>query len=70
MNRAEAFRQAVEIGSWQHRRITISLGVASKDRNKTTKAERLIAMADEALYVSKTNGRNRVSLGTTYKAAA
>ncbi len=41
--------------------ITVSVGVSSKD-DKTTNLESLIARADQALYISKHKGRNRVSI--------
>ncbi len=41
--------------------ITISIGLASLDSEETTLTE-LINHADQALYLSKSNGRNRVSL--------
>lgn len=43
--------------------VTISAGVATYPRNALTGAE-LLAQADEALYQSKRDGRNRVSLAT------
>jgi diguanylate cyclase (GGDEF)-like protein len=44
-------------------RLTISLGVAESNENSPD-LETLVARADQALYVSKHRGRNRVSLGT------
>jgi diguanylate cyclase (GGDEF)-like protein len=41
--------------------VTISIGVATKDE-QTTNLESLIARADQALYISKHKGRNRVSI--------
>lgn len=40
--------------------VTMSLGVASNLHLSADNPERLIAMADEALYAAKRNGRNRV----------
>ncbi len=40
--------------------VTISIGVASLQQNKPDNAEKLVSMADEALYKAKANGRNRV----------
>jgi diguanylate cyclase (GGDEF)-like protein len=41
--------------------ITASLGVACKDEN-TNSLEMLIARADQAMYIAKHNGRNRVAV--------
>ena len=46
--------------------ITISLGVASTAFKTGGSLEILIHMTDEALYVSKNSGRNRVSFSETY----
>gem|GEM_PF-626236 len=40
---------------------TVSVGVAAKDDN-TTQLETLIARADQAMYIAKHKGRNRVAL--------
>ena len=63
---AEALRQTVESASWPRRAVTISVGVAvCHDWNGSDtppkRASDLIRHADEALYRSKENGRNRVS---------
>jgi diguanylate cyclase (GGDEF)-like protein len=41
--------------------ITVSIGVATKDEH-TTHMEALIARADQALYIAKHKGRNRVAI--------
>ena len=41
--------------------LTVSIGVATKDDN-TTHLEALIARADQALYIAKHKGRNRVAI--------
>ena len=41
--------------------LTVSIGVATKDEN-TTHLEALIARADQALYIAKHKGRNRVAI--------
>jgi diguanylate cyclase (GGDEF)-like protein len=41
--------------------VTVSIGVATKDEN-TTQLETLIARADQAMYIAKHKGRNRVAI--------
>jgi diguanylate cyclase (GGDEF)-like protein len=41
--------------------VTVSIGVATQDEN-TTDLETLIARADQALYIAKHKGRNRVAM--------
>lgn len=55
---AEAFRAAIESSQWEHREITLSIGIATLSGVTQDRAE-LIRQADEALYVSKDAGRNR-----------
>lgn len=45
--------------------ITISLGVASTNPSIAKNMNSLVAQADKALYKSKQNGRNRVTIATT-----
>jgi diguanylate cyclase (GGDEF)-like protein len=45
--------------------LTISLGVAGLSGTDDVKPEALLKMADEALYASKRNGRNRVTASPT-----
>lgn len=40
--------------------ITVSIGISSLQEHQPKSPERLVAMADEALYKAKGNGRNRV----------
>jgi diguanylate cyclase (GGDEF)-like protein len=57
-----AFRSRSFTSVAGRRRITISIGIASdvaRDRNVATV---LVARADEALYVAKKNGRDRMEL--------
>jgi diguanylate cyclase (GGDEF)-like protein len=42
--------------------ITASLGVAQRDEQNTTNLDMLIARADQAMYVAKHKGRNRVAI--------
>jgi two-component system, cell cycle response regulator len=41
--------------------VTVSIGVSAKDEN-TEYLETLIARADQAMYIAKHNGRNRVAV--------
>jgi diguanylate cyclase (GGDEF)-like protein len=41
--------------------VTVSIGVTTQDEN-TTDLETLIARADQALYIAKHKGRNRVAI--------
>lgn len=56
---AERVRAAIASAEWEQREITVSVGVSSFSGQK--EASELLNAADKALYVSKTNGRNRVS---------
>ncbi|GGJ79258.1 diguanylate cyclase (GGDEF)-like protein/PAS domain S-box-containing protein [Anoxybacillus voinovskiensis] len=69
---AEQLRKNVEelhiphAGSLISRYVTISLGVATmKPAHASDEVKQLIALADEALYKAKQNGRNRV--GTSFR---
>ena len=43
--------------------MTASLGTFSVTENKHISPDQALHQADEALYISKNNGRNRVSVG-------
>ena len=47
----------------QHVKVTISIGVTefNPDTNPVTSPKQLVNQADQALYVSKNSGRNKVS---------
>lgn len=60
---AERTRAAIADGPWDLRKITASVGVATLNGD-TLSAAGLLAAADEALYHSKENGRNRVTHST------
>lgn len=57
---AELLRASTESATWPLRAVTISIGVATTD-SPDISARTLIEHADEALYRSKSAGRNRVS---------
>ncbi|MBZ9987629.1 diguanylate cyclase [Mesorhizobium sp. BH1-1-5] len=65
---AERIREGVEAaalrnpGSPVSRRVTISIGVALQTPGETGSPEQLQRQADEALYLAKETGRNRVML--------
>ena len=56
---AERFRQVIEACEWPFQSVTASLGVATLS-DSIRDREKLIAIADSALYTAKRNGRNRV----------
>lgn len=58
---AERFRKAVESASWTERAITISIGVSTFSPEMISDHALLISLADQALYLSKERGRNRVT---------
>jgi diguanylate cyclase (GGDEF)-like protein len=66
MNLAERLRGKIEKTSIQIEDksigLTISLGVAAYDENSPN-LETMVARADQALYIAKHKGRNRVVLG-------
>jgi diguanylate cyclase (GGDEF)-like protein len=57
---AERFRSAVESGPWERRTITVSAGVATLPGDAPSRSG-LVSAADNALYRSKGEGRNRVT---------
>ncbi len=64
---AERIREIIEetdfVYEGQHMHVTISGGVSvyDKDLNPVRETKELVEQADKALYVSKKNGRNRIS---------
>lgn len=49
-------------GSEEYRIVTVSIGIATNIPSGKSSPEKLINMADEALYRAKDSGRNRVSI--------
>ncbi|WP_256761691.1 sensor domain-containing diguanylate cyclase [Cohnella sp. WQ 127256] len=56
---AERYRRTIEQAEWGEYKITISIGIATVTSEDT--AETLLVKTDQALYVSKSRGRNRVT---------
>jgi diguanylate cyclase (GGDEF)-like protein len=57
---AERLRRAIEEAPWSLGQVTASFGVATTDCDVDTRTE-LLGAADNALYQSKLDGRNRVT---------
>lgn len=58
---AERFRLALEQSEWPDKAITASFGVATCGKHIRSLSE-LVAAADQALYMAKQNGKNRVEV--------
>ncbi len=61
---AERIREAIAGHEWKQRAITVSVGVASLQLS-TPDPALMIEEADKALYLSKQNGRNQVTLAAS-----
>lgn len=57
---AEKIRQAIAETIFEHRKVTVSIGVANSPTN-TSNASELLQLADQALYYAKSSGRNKIS---------
>jgi diguanylate cyclase (GGDEF)-like protein len=66
---AERVRRCVEIGPWDLRPVTASLGAATMIHGTPDRAG-LIARADAAMYLAKVSGRNRVCSSNDVRDAA
>ena len=58
---AERIRQKIEVTQFPHRKVTVSIGIASCSLEICTPAE-IIEAADKALYEAKRRGRNNVQV--------
>ena len=56
---AERLRKSLDVHQWEHRDVTVSIGVAGWSADLAG-PEDLVALADRALYRAKQEGRNRV----------
>ena len=63
---AERIRQKIEATQFAHRKITISIGIASCSHIACTPAE-IVKAADQALYEAKRRGRNNVQIFESLK---
>lgn len=66
---AERLRVAIENEKWDPRQVTASFGVATQS-DSVDSPQKLIEAADTALYTSKKEGRNRVTVYDDLAAAA
>ena len=57
---AERLRHAIAEADWKHRLITVSVGVATRNKRMPTTTE-FLHEVDQALYAAKRGGKNRVS---------
>lgn len=68
---AERLRMAVESLAIAHEDsetseyVTVSIGVATSDPRKMDRPDRIVQLADEALYSAKRKGRNRVEISSS-----
>lgn len=69
INKGEQLRSMIENSSPGGLKITASIGIACMSEEHGTDFDRLYKSADEAVYLSKKNGRNRVTLFSTARKA-
>ena len=62
IRRAESLRQAAEDLEPEGVKFTVSMGIAGSEDHPQADLNTLIGLADRALYASKQNGRNKVSI--------
>jgi len=56
---AQRIQETIAAEKWEHRQVTVSVGVCSLDKSISSAAD-LLEAADKALYAAKDGGRNRV----------
>jgi diguanylate cyclase (GGDEF)-like protein len=61
---------AMPIGNGTQLDVSVSIGVASVSASDPTEIENLLTRADEALYVAKARGRNRIEIADAYAGRA
>jgi len=66
---AERFRAAIEAHPWPERAVTASFGISTSNTAVHSQAQ-LVSGADQALYQSKSDGRNRVTHSNELQRAA
>jgi two-component system cell cycle response regulator len=62
VNKAEQIRTIVEMSRPANLNVTVSIGIACLSETLDSDFDRLYKAADEAVYQSKKNGRNCVTL--------
>ncbi|QBP42665.1 sensor domain-containing diguanylate cyclase [Paenisporosarcina antarctica] len=60
---AEEIRKSIEVKDWSYGQMTVSIGIAKSA--KGMQLSNLLKIADVALYNSKNEGRNRVTVGSS-----
>ncbi len=61
---AERLRRAIELSSFAQQEIkyTVSIGIVTVAANRETDIDKLYRLSDKALYMAKTQGKNRVAI--------
>ena len=60
---AEEIRKSIEVKEWPYGQVTVSIGVAKSAKGMVL--SRLLKIADVALYNSKNEGRNRITVASS-----
>jgi diguanylate cyclase (GGDEF)-like protein len=61
---------SMPLGNGDQLGVSVSIGVASVSASEPTEIESLLTRADEALYVAKARGRNRIEIADAYAGGA